>query len=103
MPAATVLDRRQVFSQRLCAVRELANALGGRLTDEQGLGCGDVGLECCRERLVSRLPDTILEERGVFVAPDILANAGGVTVSYFEWVQDRMGYFWEEQLVFDRM
>ena len=47
--------------------------------------------------------DTILEERGVFVAPDILANAGGVTVSYFEWVQDRMGYFWEEQLVFDRM
>ena len=51
----------------------------------------------------SAAADTILEERGVFVAPDILANAGGVTVSYFEWVQDRMGYFWEEQLVFDRM
>jgi len=47
--------------------------------------------------------DTILEARGVFVAPDILANAGGVTVSYFEWVQNRMGYFWEEQMVFDRM
>jgi glutamate dehydrogenase (NAD(P)+) len=51
----------------------------------------------------SAAADSILEERGVFVAPDILANAGGVTVSYFEWVQDRMGYFWERQLVFDRM
>jgi glutamate dehydrogenase (NAD(P)+) len=49
----------------------------------------------------SAAADSILEERGVFVAPDILANAGGV--SYFEWVQDRMGYFWEKQLVFDRM
>ena len=40
-----------------------------------------------------------LHERGVFVVPDILANAGGVTVSYFEWVQDRYGYFWEEHEV----
>jgi glutamate dehydrogenase (NAD(P)+) len=38
--------------------------------------------------------DEILQERGIFVIPDILANAGGVTVSYFEWVQDRQGYFW---------
>src|SRR5688572_4528488 len=35
-----------------------------------------------------------LHQRGVFVIPDILANAGGVTTSYFEWVQDRYGYFW---------
>ena len=35
-----------------------------------------------------------LQEKGIFVIPDILANAGGVTVSYFEWVQDRMGFFW---------
>ena len=47
--------------------------------------------------------DAILKEKGIFVIPDILANAGGVTVSYFEWVQDRMGYFWNEQLVNDRM
>ncbi len=40
--------------------------------------------------------DKILHENGIFVIPDILANAGGVTVSYFEWVQDRMGYFWSE-------
>ncbi len=38
--------------------------------------------------------DPILQEKGVLVIPDILANAGGVTVSYFEWVQDRVGYFW---------
>ncbi len=47
--------------------------------------------------------DRILEEKGVFVVPDILANAGGVTVSYFEWVQDRMGYFWEEEDVCERL
>jgi glutamate dehydrogenase (NAD(P)+) len=43
--------------------------------------------------------DKILDEKGVFVVPDILANAGGVTVSYFEWVQDRMGFFWTEEEV----
>jgi glutamate dehydrogenase (NAD(P)+) len=47
--------------------------------------------------------DAILEEKGIFVIPDILANAGGVTVSYFEWVQDRGGYFWSEETVNDRL
>jgi glutamate dehydrogenase (NAD(P)+) len=47
--------------------------------------------------------DKILADRNVFVIPDILANAGGVTVSYFEWVQDRQGYFWNEQLVNARL
>jgi glutamate dehydrogenase (NAD(P)+) len=47
--------------------------------------------------------DKILEEKGVFVVPDILANAGGVTVSYFEWVQDRAAYFWDEVTVNDRL
>jgi glutamate dehydrogenase (NAD(P)+) len=47
--------------------------------------------------------DPILEEKGIFVIPDILANAGGVTVSYFEWVQDRMGYFWSEDTVNERL
>jgi glutamate dehydrogenase (NAD(P)+) len=47
--------------------------------------------------------DNILEEKGVFVIPDILANAGGVTVSYFEWVQDRGGYFWPEDVVNQRL
>jgi glutamate dehydrogenase (NAD(P)+) len=47
--------------------------------------------------------DKILAEKRIFVIPDILANAGGVTVSYFEWVQDRQGYFWNEQLVNGRL
>jgi glutamate dehydrogenase (NAD(P)+) len=47
--------------------------------------------------------DDILSEKGVFVIPDILANAGGVTTSYFEWVQDRMGYFWTEDEVNQRL
>jgi len=49
------------------------------------------------------LADAVLEENRVFVIPDILANAGGVTVSYFEWVQDRQGFFWNERLVNQRL
>jgi len=47
--------------------------------------------------------DRIMYEKGITVIPDILCNAGGVTVSYFEWVQDRMGYFWSERVVGDRL
>ena len=47
--------------------------------------------------------DEILNENGVLVVPDILANAGGVTVSYFEWVQDRAGFFWRESEVNERL
>jgi glutamate dehydrogenase (NAD(P)+) len=43
--------------------------------------------------------DQVLQEKGVFIIPDILCNAGGVTVSYFEWVQDRQGFFWKEATV----
>jgi len=47
--------------------------------------------------------DHIFKERGIIVIPDIVANAGGVTVSYFEWVQDRAGYFWKESEVNERL
>jgi glutamate dehydrogenase (NAD(P)+) len=47
--------------------------------------------------------DEILAEKRIFVMPDILANAGGVTASYFEWVQDRQGYFWKEAAVNEQM
>ncbi len=47
--------------------------------------------------------DEILADKKVFVIPDILCNAGGVTTSYFEWVQDRQGYFWKESLVNEQL
>jgi glutamate dehydrogenase (NAD(P)+) len=49
------------------------------------------------------MADEIVDRKGIFVIPDILANAGGVTVSYFEWVQDRQGYFWREREVNERL
>ncbi len=47
--------------------------------------------------------DEILADKKIFVIPDILANAGGVTASYFEWVQDRQGYFWKESAVNEQL
>ncbi|HEX3672462.1 MAG TPA: glutamate dehydrogenase, partial [Candidatus Cybelea sp.] len=47
--------------------------------------------------------DRIFRERGIVVIPDIMANAGGVTVSYFEWAQDRMGFFWKEAEVNEKL
>ncbi len=45
--------------------------------------------------------DKVLDKKGIFIIPDILCNAGGVTVSYLEWVQNRMGYYWSEERVFE--
>ncbi|MGA3033434.1 MAG: glutamate dehydrogenase, partial [Terracidiphilus sp.] len=47
--------------------------------------------------------DEILSAKRIFIVPDILANAGGVTASYFEWVQDRQGYFWKESVVNEQL
>jgi glutamate dehydrogenase (NAD(P)+) len=47
--------------------------------------------------------DEILSDKRVFIIPDILANAGGVTASYFEWVQDRQGFFWKEDVVNEQL
>lgn len=47
--------------------------------------------------------DAILAENGIQVLPDVLVNAGGVTVSYFEWVQNRAGYYWPEDKINDRL
>ena len=50
-----------------------------------------------------RTATAVLAERGITVVPDILANAGGVTASYFEWAQSRQGYAWDEELVATRL
>jgi glutamate dehydrogenase len=47
--------------------------------------------------------DKILQEKKVIIAPDVLANAGGVTVSYFEWVQNRMGYYWSDEEIDEKL
>ncbi len=52
---------------------------------------------------VTSQADPVIEEKEIFIVPDILGNAGGVTVSYFEWVQDRQGFFWRESEVNERL
>jgi glutamate dehydrogenase (NAD(P)+) len=47
--------------------------------------------------------DEVLRDKGVFLVPDVLANAGGVTVSYFEWVQDLQHFFWSEEEINERL
>ena len=51
---------------------------------------------------ISSTADEILDQKGIIVTPDILTNAGGVAVSYFEWVQNRQGYYWNEETVLQR-
>jgi glutamate dehydrogenase (NAD(P)+) len=100
-------------------------AAGDRVTNEEvlELDC-DVLAPCALENVITRKnagsikatiiaegangpttapADAILDAKGVFVVPDILANAGGVTVSYFEWVQNREGYYWSEEVVNERL
>jgi glutamate dehydrogenase (NAD(P)+) len=78
-------------------------ALGGVITAENA---GDIRARVVCEGAngpTTSTADDILEQRGVFVIPDILANAGGVTVSYFEWVQNRAAYYWTEAAVNEQL
>ena len=95
------LSAAEVF--KLDAEILIPAALENQITEENA---GDIKAKLIVEGANGpTTPDAhkLLHERGVFVVPDILANAGGVTVSYFEWVQDRHGYFWTEKEVNERL
>ena len=78
-------------------------AIGGVITPEVAEGMtAKVMLEGANGPTLSSA-DSILNDKGVFVVPDVLANAGGVTVSYFEWVQDLQNYFWSETEIVGRL
>ena len=100
-PGGAPIDNDQLFSLDVDVL--VPAALENQITDENA--------SAIKAKIVAEgangptTPDAHkqLHERGVFVIPDILANAGGVTTSYFEWVQDRHGYFWEEHEVNQRL
>jgi glutamate dehydrogenase (NAD(P)+) len=78
-------------------------ALGGVITSEVAkVLAAEVVVEAANGP-TTREAEPILDERGIVVVPDILANAGGVTASYFEWAQSRQGYAWEDALVAERL
>ncbi|ELY88233.1 Glu/Leu/Phe/Val dehydrogenase [Natrialba hulunbeirensis JCM 10989] len=77
----------------------LENAIDGKLAEEVS---ADVISEAANGPLTPEA-DAVMEEKDVFVIPDILANAGGVTVSYFEWVQNRQRFSWSEERVNDEL
>jgi glutamate dehydrogenase (NAD(P)+) len=74
-----------------CITRDNANSIKAKIVAE--LANGPTTPEA----------DEILYKNGIFVIPDFLCNAGGVTVSYFEWVQNNNGYYWEEEMVHERL
>ncbi len=78
-------------------------ALEGAITEPAARGmCARVVVEAANGPTTPE-GDRVLAERGITVVPDILANAGGVTASYFEWAQSRQGYAWDEELVAARL
>jgi glutamate dehydrogenase/leucine dehydrogenase len=74
-------------------------ALENQITEENAEHIKARLIAECANGPVTPEADDILDKRGVFLIPDILCNAGGVTVSYLEWVQNRMGYYWSEERV----
>jgi glutamate dehydrogenase (NAD(P)+) len=72
-------------------------ALSGQITEENANRISCKILAEAANGPTTPAADLILQERGIFLVPDILANAGGVTVSYFEWVQDLQNFFWNEK------
>ena len=78
-------------------------ALGGSITKDNAKEIRARMIVEAANSPVTTIADAILEERGIPIVPDILANAGGVTVSYFEWVQNIQAFSWDEQHVNEQL
>jgi glutamate dehydrogenase (NAD(P)+) len=78
-------------------------ALGGSITQDNAKGVRAKMVVEAANSPVTTIADSILEERGIPIVPDILANAGGVTVSYFEWVQNIQAFSWDEPHVNEQL
>ena len=74
-------------------------ALENQITEENAANVKAKIIAECANGPVTPEADDILEENNIFIIPDILCNAGGVTVSYLEWVQNRMGYYWRKERI----
>ena len=101
IPASTLVTLEQQLGK---PVRECFDFVAGTSTGALISAAVAAGVPATRIlEIYTQRADEILAEKGVLVVPDILANAGGVTVSYFEWVQDRAGFFWRESEVNERL
>ena len=78
-------------------------ALEGQITEENASNINAATIVEIANGPVTPKADAILDEKGILIVPDILANAGGVTVSYFEWVQNKSGLYWSESDVHQRL
>ncbi|MBI3803349.1 MAG: Glu/Leu/Phe/Val dehydrogenase [Nitrospirae bacterium] len=78
-------------------------ALSGQITEENAGKISCTILAEAANGPTTPAADVLLQDRGIFVIPDILANAGGVTVSYFEWVQDLQNFFWKEKEINEKL
>ncbi|MCX7835109.1 MAG: Glu/Leu/Phe/Val dehydrogenase [bacterium] len=78
-------------------------AIENQITEENAENIKAKLIAECANGPITPEGDIILDKKNVFVIPDILCNAGGVTVSYFEWVQNRMGYYWSEEKVLEEL
>lgn len=99
-PGGEAFPREEVFAQE-CDIL-IPAALGGVLTKDTAQQVKAKLIVEGANAPTTTVADHIFKDRGITVIPDILANAGGVTVSYFEWVQNLQQFFWEEAEVFEK-
>ncbi len=100
-PGGEPIDAAELFSIE-CEVA-IPAALEGSIDRREARDCGARIIVEAANGPVTAEADTILDERGIIVVPDILANAGGVTSSYFEWAQNRQGIAWLDGVAADRL